>query len=64
LEVFFKSVNLEVIRTLCGKREKNSTGDVLLESANIAEGFIQGSKEMGKSFLRNVSNKTVRVLHF
>lgn len=59
LEQLLKSIHVDAFKPIWGKKPKSTTGDVLSESATIAEGIIQGGKELGKTLLRNVSSKTV-----
>lgn len=59
LEQLLKIIHVDAFKPVWGKKPKSTTGDVLSESATIAEGIIQGGKELGKTLLRNVSSKTV-----
>ena len=54
LDFLGKHTNIDTFRHLWGRRNRTAGVEVLLESANIAEGLIQGGKELGRNILKNV----------
>lgn len=58
LHTLLKTFHIDSFKSIWGKQKKSTTkGEVIMESAHLAEDFFQG----GKEFWRNVSHKAVRV---
>jgi hypothetical protein len=63
LDLFIRSVHVDALKALWGgkKKGKGATGDVLMDTANLAEELLQGGKEFGKNLLKNVSGRAQRM---
>ena len=54
LDHLAKNTHMDIFKALWGRKTRHAGVDVLLESANIAEGLIQGGKELGRNLFKNV----------